>query len=387
MSQQGQQNATDQTASFFWYIVLLTVACILAWVFGKQYLVPPLFYLREAQLYLLEIAFKIWNFFAHVLALPDVNLKPYNNMFHFMLYTSPDKVTSEQVGFINKTLGSFYRYPFCLILLTLAGVSAFRHRSARFVNSYSMKSLCSNEVENWPQISPVVSKDLLANKLDQGPWAMSKLPLDFCRENNLLKVVKRQEKQCWSITHGAAERVFVLQMGPLWESVDALPIHIKALVVIAISRINGEKEVSLDLLAQIAKSAGSGRLDFSNVNTLVEKYKKHKVFEWALARHAYVYTVMATLLEIARTEGVLASAEFVWLKPLDRRLWYVLNTVGRATPFVEVAGVYAHWLAEKKLQKALCTPVVNEAVKALDIAVGEILYVAEGEKWHINNAA
>lgn len=387
MGPQGQQNATDQTASFFWYIVLITTAVILAWVFGKQYLVPPLFLLREAQLYVMEIVFKFWNFFAHYLALPEVNLKPYENMFKFMLDTSTDKVTSEHLAFISKTIGSFYRYPFALIFIALAAQSAFRHRSARFVNSYTMKELRKNEVENWPQITPVVSKDLMKHALDKGAWAMSKLPLDFCKENQLLKVVKRDDKKCWSIVRGSAERVFVLQMGPLWEGVDRLPIHIKALFGIFMARIDDDKSTSLEMLAQIAKSAGSGKLDFSHVNELANKYKSHKAIRWVVERHAYVYTVMATLLEMSRAEGVLASAEFVWLKPLDRRLWYVMNTIGRATPFVEVAGVYAHWLAEKKLQRGLCTPVVGEAVNALDLAVGEILYLEEGEKWHINNAA
>ncbi len=387
MSQQGQQNATDQTASFFWYIVLLTVASILIWVFFKDKLIPPLFYLREAQLVLMQVVFKIWNFFGNYLPLHHVDLTPYNNMYHFMLDTSTDKITAEHVALINKKMGDFYRYPFGLVFLTLAAISAFRHRSARFVNSYTMKDLRKNEAENWPQIMPVVSKNLMKHALDKGAWAMSKLPIDFCKENNLLKVVMRDDKKCWGVVQGSTERVFVLQMGPLWQSVDRLPIHIKALFVIFMARIDDDKPTSLEMLSQISRSAGSGKLDFTSVNQLAAKYKKHKALRWVLARHAYVYTVMATLLEMARVEGVLASAEFVWLKPLDRRLWYVLNTVGRATPFVEVAGVYAHWLAEKKLQRALCTPVVNQAVKALDLAVGEILYVEEGEKWHVHNAA
>lgn len=387
MSQGGQQNATDQTASFFWYITLLTIAFILAWVFGKQYLVPPLFYLREAQVYLMEVVFNSWNFFAHYLSLPEINVKPYQNLFNFMLNTAVDQITFQQVELISKFIGNFYRYPLGFILFVLAAICAFRHRSARFANTYTMKTLRKEEVENWPQITPVLSKDILKQDLDKGAWAMSKLPLDFCKENKLLKVVMRDGKKHWSILYGASERIFVLQMGPLWENFESLPIHIKALFVIFMARLKGNKQESLDLLAKIAQSAGSGKLDFSGINELGRKYKNDKLVQWLVKRHAYVYTVMATLLDMARTEGVLASAEFVWLKPLDRRLWYVLNAVGRATAFVEVAGAYAHWLAEKKLQRALCTPVVNEAVKALDLAVGDILYVAEGEKWQDHNAA
>ncbi len=52
-------------------------------------------------------------------------------------------------------------------------------------------------------------------------------------------------------------------------------------------------------------------------------------------------------------DGVQASADFLWLKPIDRRLWYMLNTVGRQTPFAEVAGPYAHWLAEREMGKRI----------------------------------
>ena len=56
------------------------------------------------------------------------------------------------------------------------------------------------------------------------------------------------------------------------------------------------------------------------------------------------------MLVAARTDGVLASAEFLWLKPVDRQLWFMLNSIGRRTPFVEVSAPYAHWLVERRLR-------------------------------------
>ena len=52
----------------------------------------------------------------------------------------------------------------------------------------------------------------------------------------------------------------------------------------------------------------------------------------------------------------------------------MLNVVGRQTPFVEVAGPYAHWLAEKEIGKGLLVPMVEEATHALEIGLQEILY-------------
>ena len=90
--------------------------------------------------------------------------------------------------------------------------------------------------------------------------------------------------------------------------------------------------------------------------------------------NAYVLTVMASMIMAARADGVQASADFLWLKPLDRRLWYVLNSMGRQTPYTEAAGVYAHWLAEKEAGRKLIIPMIEMATNALEIALKELIY-------------
>jgi intracellular multiplication protein IcmP len=90
---------------------------------------------------------------------------------------------------------------------------------------------------------------------------------------------------------------------------------------------------------------------------------------------------MASLLELARTEGVMATAEILWLKPLDRRMWYVLNNIGRQVSFVECAGPIAHWLSEKKLNRPLRIPLVEGAVTAMQLALDDVLYIEEKERW------
>ena len=84
--------------------------------------------------------------------------------------------------------------------------------------------------------------------------------------------------------------------------------------------------------------------------------------------------MMASLLRRARFYGVLPTAEFLWLKPIDRRLWYMLNSVGRQTPFTEVAGPFAHWLAETELTRPCLVPIIDEAVNALEGAIKEIKF-------------
>ena len=107
---------------------------------------------------------------------------------------------------------------------------------------------------------------------------------------------------------------------------------------------------------------------------LLRKHVRSKVVGRACSPHAYQYTLMASLLEAARNDGVFATAEFIWLKPINRPLWYMLNNAGRQTAFPEVSGLYAHWIVEKRLRRPLKVPQVEQAVLGLQAALDDILY-------------
>ena len=75
---------------------------------------------------------------------------------------------------------------------------------------------------------------------------------------------------------------------------------------------------------------------------------------------------------LTRTRLHAPSAEFLWLKPIDRRLWYMLNCIGRQTPYPEVGGPFAHWRAEQVMGRPSLTPMIDEAIKALEGAIREV---------------
>ena len=100
----------------------------------------------------------------------------------------------------------------------------------------------------------------------------------------------------------------------------------------------------------------------------------------AVGSHALLLPAMASMLEAARDDGVLATAEFLWLKIIDRRMWYMLNCVGRQVAFTEVAAPFGHWKVEKRLRRPLKTPMIEEAITALEIGVAEIIYKPDKEQ-------
>ena len=381
----GQQNpGADQSSNFFWLIALLFGVGLVIWWVGRQYVVIPFFWVRSFELDLIRW-FSIYSGpIAHFLHLSVPSIREIDQLQHFMKVADPSKMDWKNFSMVNVSIGAWTKFPIGIIFLLLAAFLAWRG-TGQFQHIYSMKSLRQIGQAVWPEITPVISLDLVKENIDKGPWAMAQLPLDFCRQHELLSVKTVAGKKIWALKQKPAYRLFTLQLGPMWKGLDVLPIHIKALVFIFLARATGQRPAANALLRQIAASAATGKLDFTGVSEQIKTFQNHRIVKWVEKRHAYMATFMATLLEIARSDGVLASAEFLWLKPVDRRLWFVLNSVGRRTSVVEVAGVFAHWKAEKKLGRMLKTPIVKGAVDALEEALQNILLIEEGDEWRTIN--
>lgn len=108
--------------------------------------------------------------------------------------------------------------------------------------------------------------------------------------------------------------------------------------------------------------------DAAFVERLKKAWERHKnvLCEKNMTRHAaYELPWFMALLYRARQKGVLASSQFLWLRPLDRPLWYSLNQCGGRTAWAEALAPWAHYMAEEKEEKALAEPHVAPAVTSL----------------------
>ena len=108
--------------------------------------------------------------------------------------------------------------------------------------------------------------------------------------------------------------------------------------------------------------------DDSFVGKLEKQWECHSSIlnEKCLSIHvAYELPWFMALLYRARQKGVLASSQFLWLRPLDRPLWYALNQCGGRAAWAEGFAPWAHYQAEEKAGKALSDPHVRPAVASL----------------------
>lgn len=368
---QGGGNPQDNSAGIVWITAAIFVALGVIWYSFKAQIVGFYFKLK-----LLEI--DIISLFTH--NLDDVRTT--------IMGSNPGQLTFDDVMRIGDAVGDYLRIPCVIIIAGLAVAVYFSNSVRTFKRAYDMKDLLQAEKINWPQVSPVADLNLVKSDIDKGPWAMAMTPVQFCKRHHLLEEYRRAPQEGvprkeWDkievkLKRGQANKIFATQLGALWHGAQKLPPHIRVLFAVFAARLNNDTDAAMKLLKQLA-STSTTKLDFTGTDELLKKHENSKAVQKLIMPHAYVMTVMATMLEGARQDGVQASADFLWLKPIDRRLWYILNTVGRQTPFVEVAGVFAHWVAEKEANRKLLVPMVEEATNALELALKEIVYRPDEE--------
>ncbi len=366
MAQQQQQQGGDHSMAAAWIMALIFLSLYVAWKIAQAQIVSFVFYFNIIEATLVNAI------------LHDDKIDTYIYLLKTM---SPNSVEFSQLVELSDFIGSYVRYPVIIVIIIL---SIFLYRSdltTKYKRSHSMQSLRKQEQANWPSISPVVNEDLVSIDINEGPWAMALSPMEFARKHNLLKkndvlldksnYVPGQEMTA-SIRRGDAKRVFTLQLGQAFTGFDKAPLHVQALAAVFMARINRDKSAAEEILVSLDKSYQAGNLKAPTALAVLHKYINTEIVQEVFAKHAYLLTIMASLLKAARDDGVVPSSEFLWLKVVDRRLWYMLNCVGRQTPYAEVGGPFAHWRAEQEMGRSCRAPMIDEAIKALEIAVKEI---------------
>lgn len=363
--QGGQGGGGDNSLLPFWIILGVLGGGWLIWYNAHVYIVMLAFKIKSLEISLITTFFPI----------PVLNA-----WLGYIQHVPVETVDWPHLKKLCDAVGHYIRYPFGLILLGMATWVYTHDVSMKFRRTHSMKTLREQEQLNWPQIMPIISKNLTAEDVKLGPWAMALTPMEFSKQHNLLKkdefaprVASNMEVPLTAtIKKGEARRILTLQLGPYWAGFDALNPYTKALAAIFIAKLNRDRDGAVKLLKILNQSSVKGQLDLTLVPSLLNKHRNSELVRDIIPKHAYVTTMMASLLEAAREDGVLATADFLWLKPVDRRLWYILNNIGRQTAFVEVAGVFAHWQVEKSLGRKCLMPMVEEAVKALEAAIKDV---------------
>lgn len=354
MSDQVQSNSSSDS---IWLLASFIVALFCVWYFfGKNI---TFFYLnfKLVELKALSIFF---------------TTEKNQALIAYIINHPLDKWKVKEIIEVGHAVGRFYNVPAAALLAFMTWKVLKKNPMSRFRRVHSIESLSDSEKQVWPFIVPTVGLNLLNTPPTEGKYAMAKTPYEFCVAYNLLD----NPKDTNSLDKRKAEKLFSSQMGQLWNGYQRLPGITRCLFGIFAAQVAGEKNAASEALKKISSSAIPGKKpDFSAGLDLAEKYHNHEKVVRIMSKHAYVYTGLCQLLISARNTGPLPSNWFIWLRPLNRPLYYTLNAVGRQTSWAEIAGIFAHWKAEIIADHPIERPYVKTAVLALEKALGEIKIV------------
>ncbi len=353
------------------YIVIGILCVILALLyFFHDQILSVLLWLKYYELKLISIL------------MPNTHFRGLENWAHM---TSVQRVTYGQLGLLSDEIGNVIKVPCAVISVVLGLILYFFHPQRLFTDIETTKTLADKVSEVFPAIKVVEELDLVKTSIDEGHWKMALTPVEFAKHHRLIQ--RDQSSGELKINHLRAKMVFSAQLGAKWRGIEALRPYEKAIFAILAAFVNFKREDAESVLERIAASVKkknflTGDHDFSGTGVLLKKYATSPTVTEITQNHAYVKTVFTEMLNQARRSGIVANSLYLWLKPLDRTLWYTLNNVGRKAIFTEAGAIHAHWLTEKQVGYAVQDPIIDQAIHGLEIALKErvVEYSEEAEQ-------
>jgi intracellular multiplication protein IcmP len=357
------------------------------------------------------------NFILHSQAIADtiVNLKSVKSINDF---------SWEDIWTLTTFTGEYMRWlvvpPFLLWVVAMWRKDPI----FKFRRQMNIKSLLERNARVFFSVRPLVGEDLLAAGNYKNNWRPFVNPFNFTLEKNLFKMEGRETKDVnkymvglWkkrvnmdeslvgeyeypTLDEAQARVLFEKNLGEkiwdndkrpetkndVWSMLMRMPMHKRALATVLLCHYIAEGDLKKEgdaLLEQFADSYyveklkkkkkkkvwSAEALNASGVNNKLREILKKYDFDIVIIPflfHAWSHTLLISLFTRVKT---ITSADFIWVKPVDRELWYVLNNVGRKTFGAEGGGAFAHFQVETGLARPLGSPDVDSAVDGLKSAL------------------
>ena len=310
------------------------------------------------------------------------------------LALNPVDVSARTLLRLCHLVGLFFRIPVAVGLGELAILCLTRAAPSRFTRMLDLAHLMRVQAEVFGSIGAFVRRDLRPVRLAGGPPR----PLDPAL--HVHEWIERYARRTdGTFDEDGARRELTAQLGPLWQGPRRAAPHVRCLFAVFALQSARQRDAALAFLGDIAGSLSrdrredpSGPPSALDIPPALARradaiLARPPLVDGCLAvadRHAFTATAMMSVLcEARRTAGVLAPAQFNFLKLIDRRLWYALHSLGfpngaeapavpMPNPRVEAAGARDHWAAECQAGRPLRVPSIDRAALAIRAALKEV---------------
>jgi intracellular multiplication protein IcmP len=307
-----------------------------------------------------------------------------------VLAANPRKVAFGQIVNLMREIGRFFLYPAAGFVLILAGVCFRRAASARFKKRYDVEGLIREQVQGFKSIGAFVERRLRPVAIRAGEPRPADSALDV-----------HEWVAVWgsagdgSFDETLARQELARQLGEPWRGLVKAAPHVRCMLAIILLHQDLRRREAITLLGDLSLSLTTPKregpsgpevpLSFSPpVVAMAERWLFDEDLvqkaEALMLRHFYTTPgLMSALMEARAMGGVLAPAQFAFLKLVDRRLWYALHSLGFALsgtedyahpcPRVEAIGARDHWAAERLAGEPLPGPSIDRAIASIRSAV------------------
>jgi intracellular multiplication protein IcmP len=275
---------------------------------------------------------------------------------------------------MTEAVNGFFRLPIGVLLFLMSVVAFFTKEKHPFSRKFNLEKIIVEQAEAFPVTAPITKfNPLQANSRFWGAAVPDKLPL-------FAEALTPDEWVAYcnipvndgSIDEDSARRAFAQQLGSRWKGVNTLPIWAQALFVAFSMKANGNRTESDEFLGQVAQcwSQQKGLVLTAElkkiINQKIRDPKFGRITEKIAAQHSFTVPALLRCLFVAREQGgVLAPAQFLWLRGVNRHYWYALNNLGRSSVHIEAAGAMSHYRAEKSAGKPIPNPLMEPAIDGL----------------------
>ncbi len=308
-----------------------------------------------------------------------------------VLATNPNRVTFDQLVRLLRNIGGFFLYPAMGLSVCLASLCLRCAASTRFTRSFNLEKLMAEQAKSYRSIAAFVGRRLALTPVRKGEPRPGDAALQA-----------REWIEAWAAGENGefdekgARRELARQLGDVWRGLENAAPHVRCmLAVMALHRAQKRNE-AIELLGDLADSLPKGRgegragpeaplLFPKRVAAMADRVLEDaEIAQPALktmSQHFFTTPgVMSALGEARLFGGVLAPAQFAFLKLVDRRLWYALHSLGfevegpKAHPHpsqrVEAIGARDHWAAEHLAGRPIVVPTIDRAIAAIRAAGG-----------------
>lgn len=303
-----------------------------------------------------------------------------------LTHANPYRVTLRDLYGISRAIGQFWRIPACVFIVLLAVVCTVRAGPSRFKRAFDLDGLIREQARTFRSVSAFVGRRLrlvLPSDGDPRPADYS-LTVEEWLQRYALNAHGRFDES-------RARVALVRQLGPRWSGPEMASPVAKLLFVAFALHLSERRDDAVEILGVMSAalpSEGAGLADGpagsliipaqleTRVSALIADPEAFSEARKVAGAHAYTTTALMTLLNAARVRhGVLAPAQFAWVKLIDRSLWYGLHSLGFETEGVglylhpnsrvEALGARDHWAVERAAGVAVVESDVSRALAAL----------------------